>query len=88
LLQAPESGAESQPVCRPLVGADVEELRALLECQNLAAIDKFFVLAPALADLLGTVRFERLRDGIDNLDFQLGAALLREHQMGSAVVNA
>jgi hypothetical protein len=27
---------------------------------------------------VGPVRFERLREAIDNLDFQLGAELLRE----------
>jgi len=27
---------------------------------------------------VGAVRFERLREAIDNLDFQLGAELLRE----------
>jgi hypothetical protein len=60
--------------------ADVDELCALLECQNLAAIDKFCLLAPSLAALVGAVRFDRLRDAIDNLDFQLGAELLRGPQ--------
>jgi hypothetical protein len=58
--------------------ADAEELRALLESQNLAAIDKFGVLAPSLSEMVGAVRFDRLRDAIDNLDFQLGAELLRQ----------
>jgi hypothetical protein len=31
-----------------------------------------------LGDLVGPVRFDRLRDAIDNLNFQLGAELLRE----------
>jgi HPt (histidine-containing phosphotransfer) domain-containing protein len=57
---------------------DIEALCALLECQNLAAMDKFALLSPALSELVGTVRFERLREAIDNLDFQLGAELLRE----------
>lgn len=64
---------------RPNIGtADIEELRALLESQNLAAIDKFGVLAPSLSEMVGAVRFDRLRDAIDNLDFQLGAELLRQ----------
>src|SRR6202030_4273360 len=63
----------------PNVGnADINELCALLECQNLAAIDKFCLLSPSLSELVGAVRFDRLRDAIDNLDFQLGADLLRE----------
>jgi len=31
-----------------------------------------------LSELVGAVRFERLRDAVDNLDFQLGAELLRQ----------
>jgi hypothetical protein len=66
-------------VSRPNIGnADIEELCALLECQNLAAIHKFGLISPSLGDLVGPVRFDRLRDAIDNLNFQLGAELLRE----------
>jgi CheY-like chemotaxis protein len=64
---------------RPKIGnPDIEALCALLECQNLAAMDKFALLSPSLSELVGAVRFERLREAIDNLDFQLGAQLLRE----------
>lgn len=64
---------------RPNAGnADVDALCALLECQNLAAIDRFASLSPSLSERVGAVRFERLREAIDNLDFQLGAELLRE----------
>jgi HPt (histidine-containing phosphotransfer) domain-containing protein len=64
---------------RPKIGnPDIDALCALLECQNLAAMDKFALLAPSLRELVGVVRFERLREAIDNLDFQLGAELLRE----------
>jgi len=88
LPQEPESSADAPTVCRPLVGgADVEELCALLECQNLAAIDRFYLLAPSLTGVVGRVRFVRLRDAIDSLDFQLGAELLREHQKGSAAAS-
>ena len=63
----------------PNIGAtDIDELCALLESQNLAAIDKFSLFSPSLSELVGTVRFDRLRDAIDNLDFQLGAELLRQ----------
>jgi HPt (histidine-containing phosphotransfer) domain-containing protein len=69
---------------RPNIGyADIDGLRALLECQNLAAIDQFALLSPSLSDLVGAVRFERLREAIDNLDFQLGAELLRETLSGA-----
>ena len=58
--------------------ADIGELYALLESQNLDAVNKFRALSPSLSDVLGAARFERLRDAIDNLDFQLGAQMLRE----------
>jgi hypothetical protein len=75
----PDAGAGAEAVQRPNIGnADIEELCALLVCQNLAAIDKFDLISPSLSELVGAVRFDRLRDAIDNLDFQLGAELLRE----------
>jgi PAS domain S-box-containing protein len=64
---------------RPYIGpADIDDLCVLLESQNLAAVDKFGLLSPSLSELVGTVRFERVRDAVDNLDFQLGADLLRQ----------
>jgi PAS domain S-box-containing protein len=80
-LAEPEQHADSNAgmASRPNIGnADISELCALLECQNLAAIDRFCVISPSLSELVGAVRFDRLRDAIDNLDFQLGAELLRE----------
>jgi hypothetical protein len=74
-----DSDAVALPSNRPKIGnPDIDALRALLECQNLAAMDKFALLSPSLRELVGAVRFERLREAIDNLDFQLGAELLRE----------
>lgn len=35
-------------------------------------------MSPSLSELVGPARFERLRVAIDNLDFQVGAELLRE----------
>jgi hypothetical protein len=57
---------------------DIDELCALLESQNLAAIDRFSLLSSSLSSLMGAVRFERLRDAVDNLEFQLGAELLHQ----------
>jgi hypothetical protein len=74
-----DAGADADAVKRPKIGnVDIEELCALLECQNLAAIDRFGSLSPSLSEMVGAVRFDRLRDAIDNLNFQLGAELLRE----------
>ena len=35
-----------------------------------------------MAELLGATQFERLRDAVENLDFQIGAELLRGHAPG------
>jgi len=81
LLERPEpdAGAGTEVAQRPNIGnADIEELCGLLECQNLAAIDQFGLLSSSLSELIGAVRFDRLRDAIDDLNFQLGAELLRE----------
>jgi CheY-like chemotaxis protein len=58
--------------------ADIDELCVLLERQNLAAVDRFELLSSSLSELVGAVRFDRLRAAIENLDFQLGAELLRQ----------
>jgi HPt (histidine-containing phosphotransfer) domain-containing protein len=64
---------------RPNVSStDIDELCALLETQNIAAVDKFSLLSASLSERVGAVRFDRLRDAIDNLDFHLGAELLRQ----------
>jgi HPt (histidine-containing phosphotransfer) domain-containing protein len=85
LLEIQEQTADSDAKMSnsPNIGhAEIDELRTLLECQNLAAIDQFARLSASLSDLVGAVRFERLREAIDNLDFQLGAELLRETPSG------
>ena len=58
--------------------ADMDELSVLFETQNLAAIDKFTVLSASLSEIIGVVRFDRLREAVDNMDFQLCAELLRQ----------
>ena len=59
-------------------GPSIDELCMLLDHQNLAAVDKFALLSPSLTALVGALRFDRLREAIDNLDFQLGADLLHQ----------
>ncbi len=58
--------------------AQLDELCALLESQNLVALDKFTLISDSLGNSVGALRFDRLRDAIEGLDFQLGAQLLRE----------
>jgi CheY-like chemotaxis protein len=61
-----------------LVNSDVEDLYGLLEGQDLAAVRKFDALSPRLRETLQTERFDRLKLAIENLDFHLGADLLRD----------
>jgi hypothetical protein len=58
--------------------AQLDELCALLERQDLAALEKFKSLSLSLSELLGPLRFDRLRDAIDNLDFRQSLQLLSE----------
>jgi PAS domain S-box-containing protein len=85
--QTEREALSAKPAPRTDVGtADIEELYALLDSRNLAALDKFNLLSPSLSELLGAVRFDRLRDAIDNLDFPLGAQLMRES--AALIINA
>jgi HPt (histidine-containing phosphotransfer) domain-containing protein len=60
--------------------AQLDDLCTLLERQDLAALNKFKLVSSSLSKILGALRFDRVRDAIDNLDFQQGAQLLREAQ--------
>jgi HPt (histidine-containing phosphotransfer) domain-containing protein len=62
----------------PISVVDLDELYALLDHRNLAALDKFNLISASLSELLGVALFDSLRDAVENLDFQLGAQLLRE----------
>ena len=55
----------------------IADLLALLEAQNLDAIDRFKAIAPGLKTKLGKVRFSQVSEAIDNLDFNVAAQLLR-----------
>jgi HPt (histidine-containing phosphotransfer) domain-containing protein len=57
--------------------ADLEELYTLVESQNLAALEKFTALSPMLIEVLDAARYDRLSDALGNLDFRVGAELLR-----------
>jgi hypothetical protein len=61
--------------------AQLDELCALLERQDLEALEKFKALSLSLKGLLGALRFDRLRDAIDNLDFRQGLQLLCEARL-------
>jgi PAS domain S-box-containing protein len=61
--------------------AQLNDLCVLLKGQDLAALNAFQLISSALSGMLGAVRFDRLRDAIDNLDFQQAAQLLREAQL-------
>jgi len=80
LNQQRDAAMRPSPALHPLTNpdaVDLQELLALLESQNLAAVDKATEYAPALAGLLGVATSERLREAIENLDFDRAAALLR-----------
>jgi PAS domain S-box-containing protein len=61
--------------------AKVDELYALLDHQNLEALDRLTSLSTALPGLIGAERFERLREAVEDLDFKRGATLLREARL-------
>jgi HPt (histidine-containing phosphotransfer) domain-containing protein len=90
LARQPERDADTAKVANPpnIGSADIDELCALLESQNLAAVDKFGLLSLSLSETLSAARFERLRDAIDDLDFQRGAELLREAANASKLSRA
>jgi PAS domain S-box-containing protein len=64
----------------------LNDLCVLLEGQDLSALHKFQLISSALSGMLGAVRFDRLRDAIDNLDFQQASQLLREAQLHRSTV--
>jgi hypothetical protein len=83
-IQQVELGAKcgNEEVNHPAAGTvELDELCALLESQNLAALDKFNLISPSLGETVGALRFDRLRNAIENLDFHQGAQLLREARM-------
>jgi PAS domain S-box-containing protein len=75
---AGEAAAPQVPPKRlHLSDSDFDDLCALLDSQNLAAVDKFDSISLPLRETLESERFERLKAAIDSLEFQRGADLLR-----------
>jgi CheY-like chemotaxis protein/HPt (histidine-containing phosphotransfer) domain-containing protein len=64
--------------------ADIDDLQALLDGQNLAALDKFILLSPSLRTLMGADSFGRLTAAVDKLDFPRAAQLLCESRGATA----
>jgi CheY-like chemotaxis protein len=64
------------PDAAPMTAAMLDELRELLDTQNLAALDHFNTVADSLKATVGELRFERLREAIEMLDFCLATELL------------
>jgi signal transduction histidine kinase/CheY-like chemotaxis protein/HPt (histidine-containing phosphotransfer) domain-containing protein len=61
----------------PLGVAEIEQLTLLFDSQNLAAMDQFTNLSPALERRLGPQQFAELREGVEALDFQHCAQMMR-----------
>jgi HPt (histidine-containing phosphotransfer) domain-containing protein len=81
--QGTRSSARVQP--HPTVAYDdLVELKALLDRRDLAALDKFSLLSASLIQLFGAVRFDPLRDAMDNVEFALAATLLHQAMIASA----
>jgi len=73
-----EAETTAQPAPGAAVGAaEVEELCALLEAQNLEAVDRFAALSASLRGLIDARCFADLHEAVENLDFQRGAEVLR-----------
>jgi CheY-like chemotaxis protein len=77
-FETTDSSADSGPRADT---AQLDELCALLERQDLAALEKCKSLSQSLSELLGALRFDRLRDAIENLDFRHGLQLLCEARL-------
>ena len=69
---APPGGAE--PIA--LAQSDLEGLAALLRQQDMAALERFEQLSPALRQVLGDASFGRLSEAVQTLDFAAALALL------------
>ena len=60
----------------PNVALDVIALTRELDEQNVAALDRFAAMSPALRVLMGETEFSRLRDAVNSLEFQVALRTL------------
>ena len=74
---AEETGLGDTPPSPPASDEALADFLALLEAQNLDAIDRLKSIASGLKAKLGKVRFSRVTEAVDNLDFNVAAQLLR-----------
>jgi PAS domain S-box-containing protein len=80
-LQEQARVADNRPTASSGSKADtsqIDDLCVLLERQDLGALETFKSLSPSLSELLGALRFNRLCDAIENLDFRHSLQLLGE----------
>jgi CheY-like chemotaxis protein len=82
-----EQEVESPPDVSPAAGtadqprdptAEIRELQALFESQDLEATVRFSALSRSLTELLDEAHFRELREAVDDLDFSRAARLLRD----------
>ena len=69
---------------QPLDPASLQSLLRLLRQRSLAALDHFSAASAPLQRLLDPAAFERLREHIDNLEFDAAAKVLARVQLGAA----
>jgi len=79
--------ANSTPLSEADRRSEVGELQALLDRQDLAAIDLFQTLAGDLGAALSVDDFDRLRTAVENLDFQSGSDILRRSGVTSGAAS-
>lgn len=71
------AAAQMQPVEASEAGARLEFLCALLEAQNLAALEEFAAVRSGLGAVLSPQRVNEVGAAIENLEFSVAASLLR-----------
>ncbi|BDI03557.1 PAS domain-containing hybrid sensor histidine kinase/response regulator [Sphaerotilus microaerophilus] len=83
--EAPADGPANAP---PLHTEDLRELAELLRRQDLAALDRFQILSPALRGAWGAERYRRARAAVDELQFRQALEVLEEGASGGNDVSS
>jgi PAS domain S-box-containing protein len=81
--EAPADGPANAP---PLQAEDLRDLAELLRRQDLAALDRFQILGPALRGAWGAERYRRARAAVDELQFRQALEVLEEGTGGDGDV--